>query len=161
MFAKQGYKPAVSPNDISHLLRLPVADIIYTHSYVFVTIKLLIFQRSSRWISHEIVHNKFAVHSQTCTSCLEELSQIAESEGKVVFISSHLLKHCSVYEHRLCLIPINNKKSEQSLHCAIAILYILYCTVRFLRRYCTSACTDNIELKIKLHQIIAINIWPF
>jgi len=145
-FALQHKGYAVSVRDPTELLKLPVTDCVFTKNSILAHIRVPLRQKMKQWRIYEIVHVKFGFQNQTCEIFPQESSYVAQSSNQVVLINSHLLRHCPVDQHRLCLIPRNARESSQSLTCTAGMLKNL--PVIKLAKSCSFTCSKAQELVI-------------
>jgi len=141
-----GYIVALKVENADELLKIPIADCMFTEKSVFVVINIPIVRISSQCQLYEVVHTNFAFENQTCSLYPQEASYIAESHTQIVFINSYLLRHCSIHELGMCLMPLNTMESADSLQCAVGILQRK--PIEDLRNSCLFKCSDNSELII-------------
>lgn len=118
------YTLAMHPNDnqLGKYYKLPIADCLFTKDTAHITVNVPLRSNQVHWKLHEIIHTKFAFHHQICEIYPQEAAYFAEAVGgqnigHSVLITNHMLRYCSIYEDKLCMVPRLGKDSVQSLKC--------------------------------------------
>lgn len=140
-----GRELAIPNAEISSYLKLPTADCQFDASHINVVVNLPVKQISHNWKVYELIHTRFSYKHQVCEVFPSDVSFVAQSPGRTVLISGHLLQHCKISEEKLCLIPPYIKETSQSVSCAVGIMQRR--TVEELGKRCAFKCYDDNQVQ--------------
>ncbi|CAG7680993.1 unnamed protein product [Allacma fusca] len=139
-----GKQLAIPISNIYEYYKIPIVDCIFSTDKATIVVNIPIKRSDTNWQLFEIIPSKFAFNGQVCELYPQDARYLAVSSQKSVLLDHHNSRHCSMHDHRLCLIPQCTQDSSESLDCAIGMLYNK--PVSELSKSCAFRCSTNTQL---------------
>lgn len=154
----KNYKIALPLDDLSVYSKLSLTDCVIIDSVLKIVVNVPVVAVDTNWVLFEVSHNKFGYHGQVCEVWPSEAMFVATDRhnDRTVMITRNLLKHCSPYENKICLVPRFSRDSTESLHCVKTMLKNT--PVEYLKAHCGFRCYDDEEVDIKQNTLGTILI---